>query len=109
MNYSKIGLTIAEARVKHDLTQEELAEKIGKTSQFISNIETGKRKPSLSTLLNIAKMLNLSLDYLIYDNDIEEKMQNDVYMKQIYKQLEFLDDEKKNRLLDIVEYISKKI
>lgn len=109
MNYSKIGLRIAEARVKHDLTQEELAEKISKTSQFISNIETGKRKPSLSTLLNIAKVLNLSLDYLIYDNDIEEKIRDDIYMKQIYKQLESLDDEKKNKLLDIVEYISKKI
>ncbi|HIT24008.1 MAG TPA: helix-turn-helix transcriptional regulator [Candidatus Faecimonas intestinavium] len=109
MNYSKIGLRIAEARVKHDLTQEELAEKIGKTSQFISNIETGKRKPSLSTLLNIAKVLNLSLDYLIYDNDIEEKIRDDIYMKQIYKQLESLDDEKRNKLLDIVEYISKKI
>lgn len=109
MNYSKIGLRIAEVRVKHDLTQEELAEKIGKTSQFISNIETGKRKPSLSTLLNIAKVLNLSLDYLIYDNDIEEKIRDDIYMKQIYKQLESLDDEKRNKLLDIVEYISKKI
>lgn len=109
MSYSKIGLRIAEARVKYDLTQEQLAEKIGKTSQFISNIETGKRKPSLSTLLNIAKVLNLSLDYLIYDNDIEEKIRDDIYMKQIYKQLESLDDEKKNKLLDIVEYISKKI
>ena len=110
MNYSKIGLRIAEARVKHNLTQEELAKKIGKTSQFISNIETGKRKPSLSTLINIAKVLNLSLDYLIiYDNDVEEKIRDDIYMKQIYKQLESLDDEKKNKLLDIVEYISKKI
>lgn len=109
MNYNKIGVRIAEARIKYNLTQEELGEKIGKTSQFISNIETGKRKPSLPTLLNISKILNLSLDYLVYDDDIDKEIKENIYMKQIYKQLESLNDEKKNKLLDIVDYISKKI
>lgn len=109
MNYNKIGVKIAEARIKYNLTQEELGEKIGKTSQFISNIETGKRKPSLPTLLNISKILNLSLDYLVYDDDIDKEIKENIYMKQIYKQLESLNDEKKNKLLDIVDYISKKI
>lgn len=109
MNYNKVGVKIAEARIKYNLTQEELGEKIGKTSQFISNIETGKRKPSLPTLLNISKILNLSLDYLVYDDDIDKEIKENIYMKQIYKQLESLNDEKKNKLLDIVDYISKKI
>ena len=109
MNYNKIGVRIAEARIKYNLTQEELGEKIGKTSQFISNIETGQRKPSLPTLLNISKILNLSLDYLVYDDDIDKEIKENIYMKQIYKQLESLNDEKKNKLLDIVDYISKKI
>lgn len=109
MDYNKIGFKIAEARIKYNLTQEELAEKIGKTSQFISNIETGKRKPSLTTLIELSKILNLSLDYLIYDNNIDKEIKENIYMKQIYKQLKSLDDEKKNKLLDIVDYISKKI
>lgn len=109
MDYNKIGFKIAESRIKYNLTQEELAEKIGKTSQFISNIETEKRKPSLTTLIELSKILNLSLDYLIYDNNIDKEIKENIYMKQIYKQLESLDDEKKDKLLDIVDYISKKI
>lgn len=109
MDYRKIGLKIAEARIKNNMTQEELGEQIGKTSQFVSNIETGKRKPSLPTLLAISEKFKLSLDYLIYDINLENEMKNDIYMKQIYMQLNGLDNQKKQKLLDIIEFLIKKI
>ena len=104
-----IGQRIAETRIKNNKTQEELAEELNITPAFLSNIETAKRKPSLSTFLEIADKLNLSLDYLIYNKDIKTEMEEDIVIKQIYKQLEKLDDSKKEKFLNIIDYIARNL
>lgn len=109
MDFKKIGQKIAEARVKNNKTQEILAEELKITPAFLSNIETGKRKPSLDTLLVITEKLNLSLDYLIYDEDVEKEIYEDIYMKQIFKQLSKLNKEKRETVLEIMEFIIKKL
>lgn len=109
MNFNLIGQRIAEARIKNNKTQENLAEELNITPAFLSNIETAKRKPSLSTLILIAEKLDLSLDYLIYDKDVETEIANDIYMKQLYKQIQKLDKNKKQKFLDIIDYIAKKL
>ncbi|MCI8640420.1 MAG: helix-turn-helix transcriptional regulator [Clostridia bacterium] len=109
MNFNLIGQKIAEARIKNNKTQESLAEELNISPAFLSNIETAKRRPSLSTLILIAEKLNLSLDYLIYDKDIKIEINNDIYIKQLFKQLERLDENKKQKFLDIMDYIAKKL
>jgi transcriptional regulator with XRE-family HTH domain len=47
------------------LTQDELAERSGLTPNYIGTIENGKRDPSLSTMMAIAKGLNLQLGELL--------------------------------------------
>jgi HTH-type transcriptional regulator / antitoxin HipB len=49
----KIGVLIQEARKQKNLTQEELAEKIGTTKNYISRIENDASDIRLSTLLRI--------------------------------------------------------
>ncbi len=51
----KIGVLIAEARKKQNLTQQELAEKIGTTKNYISRIENDASDIRLSTLIRIIK------------------------------------------------------
>ena len=109
MDYYGIGQRIAEARIKNNKTQEELAEELDITPAFLSNIETAKRKPSLNKFLEIADKLNMSLDYLIYNKNVQKEMDEDIVMKQIYKQLEKLDDSKKEKFLNIIDYIAKNI
>lgn len=109
MDYYSIGQRIAEARIKNNKTQEELAEELNITPAFLSNIETAKRKPSLKNFLEIADKLNISLDYLVYSRDMSKEMDQDIMMKQIYKQLEKLDNSKKEKFLDIIDYLAKKI
>ena len=48
-------------RKQAGLTQADLADKIGRTDEAISNIERGKSLPSLETLLAIADALQLPL------------------------------------------------
>ncbi len=47
------------------LTQEQLAERIGKTTEHISFLERGERSPSFEVLVDLAEALGVSLSYLV--------------------------------------------
>ena len=54
------------ARIENDLTQAQLAEKIGVTRQTIGLIERGRYNPSLKLCLAIARAVNKTLDELFW-------------------------------------------
>ena len=56
-----IGGQIKTLRKQSGLTQAGLGEKIGRTAEAISNVETGKSLPSLDTLMAIADALGMPL------------------------------------------------
>ncbi len=55
------------ARVEKDLTQEELAERVGVTRQTIGMIESGNYNPSLNLCIDICKALNKTLNDLFWE------------------------------------------
>ncbi len=57
------------ARVECDLSQEQLAEKIGVTRQTIGLIESGKYNPSINLCIDICKALNRTLDELFWPEE----------------------------------------
>ena len=73
LNFKAIGKRIKIARLKTDLTQEIMAEKIGVTPQHVSNIETGNSSVILTTLSAIANLLKVSVDELICDTVLKTK------------------------------------
>ena len=64
------------ARTELDLSQGELAEKVGVTRQTIGLIELGKYNPTLSVCIAICKTLNKTLDELFWEVD-ESKEEED--------------------------------
>lgn len=56
------------ARVKVDLTQQELADAVGITRQTVSLIEKGKYNPSLKLCLQICYVVNAKLDEIFWVN-----------------------------------------
>jgi len=58
---------IIEARNAKGITQKQLAEEIGKTSQTIRNYETGLRTPDGETLEKVADALNVKPSFFILD------------------------------------------
>ena len=56
---------VRQARKREGLSQEEFAERIGVTQQMVSKYESGIKLPSLSTLSDIADVLNCSVDGLL--------------------------------------------
>ena len=61
---------IKEFRARYDLTQEDLARKIGVRRETILFIEKGKYNPSLNLAHDIAKALQTTIDELfIFEDD----------------------------------------
>ena len=70
MDYIKMGRRIRKARKELELTQVELAERVGVSATFIGHVERGSRVASLETLLSLCRGLDVSADYLLGLNDI---------------------------------------
>jgi transcriptional regulator with XRE-family HTH domain len=70
IDFKPIGKRVRANRTNHRMTQAELAEKTGMSDVYISRIETGVRSPSLSALLKIAIVLEISLDSLVLDDSL---------------------------------------
>lgn len=68
MNYYEIGQRIRRYRKASNLSQEQLAEKVGISVTHMSHIETGNTKLSLPVLVNIANALSVQTDTIIYEN-----------------------------------------
>ena len=60
---------IQKYRIARRLTQENLAEKVDLSVSYISEIENGKKRPSLKTLEKIAAALEVSLVSLMGEDD----------------------------------------
>ena len=66
---------IKELRAKYDMTQEDLAKKVGVRRETILYLEKGKYNPSLKLAHDIAKVLKTTIDdlFVFEENEDEEK------------------------------------
>lgn len=59
------GTRLRSARMLRGYTQQKMADLIGVALRTFQCYEQGKREPNYETLVNIAKVLNVSTDYLL--------------------------------------------
>jgi putative transcriptional regulator len=57
-----INTRIKELRARYNLTQDELADKVGVTRQTMLYLEKGKYNPSLVLAFKVAKALNSTIE-----------------------------------------------
>ncbi len=77
MDQKKIGAFIARRRKELDMTQKELAEKLGITDRAVSKWETGRSMPDLSLLQPLSRILKIDVNDLLNGAIISE----DTYRK----------------------------
>lgn len=65
MDKNIIGQKISELRHKQQMTQEELAIKVGVSKQTISNWETGLKTPRMGAIQKIAELFHVTKGYII--------------------------------------------
>ncbi len=64
--YGEMGDRLREARQARGLSLRALADRLGVSPSLISQVETGRAKPSVSTLYSIVTELGISLDELLF-------------------------------------------
>lgn len=63
--FRRLSEKVKQLRKKHNLTQEELAARVGVSSAYIGFIEQGQRNPSMKTADKIGRALKTSLKDLL--------------------------------------------
>lgn len=80
-----IGSNIRTARVRADLTQEELSERIGVTPQYLSDLERGLVGTSIPTLIRICTGLNVSSDFILFGRGDETDIAGSTLIEKIQR------------------------
>ena len=66
MNQIQIGRFIADCRKESNMTQRQIAEKLGITNRAVSKWETGKSMPDASLMLELCEALHISVNAVSY-------------------------------------------
>ena len=72
MNQEKIGIFIANCRKEKNLTQEQLAEKLGISPKSVSRWENGKTMPDYTLIECLTKIFDISMNEFFYGERISE-------------------------------------
>jgi transcriptional regulator with XRE-family HTH domain len=105
--YKIIGLRIKEARQRLNYSQEDLAKETSISRASISNIELGRHQPPLHVLYNITSKLKFDLQLLLpTHNEIQKQISKNKYTD-ILKNIDYLDDDSKRSIEQIIENLNK--
>lgn len=104
MNQEKIGKFLFELRKEKNMTQEELAEKIGVTAKSISRWENGKTMPDLSLFNPLCEIFEITVNDLMKGEFVDNKNSINVLGENIINMVSDLETKKKrkNKLLIIL-------
>ena len=83
LDYKSIGKRVKIARIKAELTQNQLSETADMSPTHLSNIETGTTRVSLCAIVNLANALNVTCDELLCGNIIKAKPEFERELAQI--------------------------
>ena len=76
MDYEKMGSRVRQQRELNNLTQSQLARKVGVTGSFIGHIERGEKKTSVDTIGALCNALEISPTVLLQDSLSDGAMQS---------------------------------
>ena len=108
LDYKLIGNKIKFYRKEKKLTQFKLSEVLDVSDKYISLIERGKVKVSLSRLYEISHVLSVDISLLVDDRHAYSNIDNELLTK-ITNVVSKLDDSNKYLLINIIDDISKMI
>ena len=103
MDTTLLGERIRQYREQRGLTQEELSQRIGVSSNHLSVLERGIKAPRLGTFLSIAQALQITPNELLYSENYEPTLSDLTY------KLGQLPAEKQKQLIRIMDAIAKEL
>ena len=104
MNQIKIGKFIQEKRKEKNITQSELAEKLYITDRAISKWENGICMPDVSTIPELCKILNVTINDL-FSGEVVDMKNNEKILEQNLLEMTRKKEERDKQLLTLEIFI----
>lgn len=104
IDYKAIGLRIKKARTEKGMTQGCIAKLTGLSTPHISNIETGNTKLGLPTIINMANVLDVSVDELLCDS---VKRSEQIYCEELSELLKDCTADELHIIAELAKVIKK--
>lgn len=106
MNQEKIGLFIAKCRREKNMTQEDLAEKLGVSNKSISRWENGKTMMDISLFEPLCNELDISIIELLNGEKVNDKKKDKLYTKTLINYSNKVGSRNKQVILTILFIMS---
>lgn len=98
---------LKELRKQKGLFQRDIANKLGIDRTTYVKYETGVSEPDIKTLLSIAKIFNVSLDYLLGNEKTPIASDNERKINEIIDLLSDVPDDRIDRILEYIQLFDK--
>ena len=99
MDNNRIGRFLSELRKEHNMTQQELADRLNVTDRAVGNWENGRRMPDYSVLLELCRRLNVSVNELLAGERITPEKKEEKFEENIREIITANRNEKKKHRL----------
>ena len=100
MTIKNAGRQIKILRARYGHTQEDLAEILDVSQNFLSNVERGTKAASLELYIKIANYYKVTLDYLFSDSIDEKK---NILIESINVKLKYMSEKEQRFVLHLIE------
>ena len=101
MESENYGALIKNLRQKMGLTQNQVADSLGVTPGYISNVENNRTAMSLRVLIYYAKLTGRSLDSLV--GELDPNYSETALDRKLYQSITKLDADTKEKILKTIE------
>lgn len=105
MSSKNYGALVKSLRQKMGLTQNQVAESLGVTPGYISNVENNRTAMSLRILTYYARLIGCSLDALV--GELDSEYSETALDRKLYQTILKLDIDTKEKLLKTLEIWTK--
>lgn len=104
MNQEKIGLFIAKLRKENNMTQQDLAEKLGVSDRTVGNWENGRNLPDVSLFKPLCNIFNITVNDLISGEIVDNKNYQEKLEENIINTINYSNKkiEEKNKIIYII-------
>ena len=105
MSSENYGALVKSLRQKMGLTQNQVAESLGVTPGYISNVENNRTAMSLRILTYYARLIGCSLDALV--GELDSEYSENALDRKLYQTILKLEIDTKEKLLKTLEIWTK--
>lgn len=103
--FKELGSRIAELRKAQNLTQQQLADELGVTQQVVASYEIGRRRVPVSTLPAMARVLGVSIEGLIGEQEQPARRGPSPKLQRHLERISALPKPKQRAVMEVLEAV----